>query len=73
MSGKGLREGKENDQADIFNKSRKDQTRFYYSPFFCSLEMSLFPSIFVPLPFLFLYGEYIVRGFSPFRWCFSTL
>ena len=27
-------------------------------PLFVSLEMSLFPSIFVPLPFFSLYGEY---------------
>ena len=28
---------------------------------FVSLDMSLFPSIFVPLPFFSLYGEYAVR------------
>ena len=38
-----------------------------FLPFLVSLEMRLFPSIFVPLPFL--YGEYVVR-FVPSGWCF---
>ena len=40
---------------------------FFFSFFFSlSLEMSLFPSIFVPLPFFFLYMESISYVF-PFR------
>ena len=34
-----------------------------FSPCFCSLEMSVFPSIFVPLPCSSLYGEYVVHFF----------
>ena len=32
---------------------------------FVYLEMSLFPSIFIPFPFYLLYGEYVVRFFLP--------
>ena len=35
----------------------------FFCYFFCSLEMSLFPSIFIPFPFL--YGEYVVRFSLP--------
>ena len=41
-------------------------TRTHVSSFFLSfvsLEVGLFPSIFVPLPFFSLYGEYVVRFF----------
>ena len=33
----------------------------FFSLFFCSVEMSLFPSTLVPLPFFPVYGEYVVR------------
>ena len=32
-----------------------------FLPFFLPLEMSLFPSIFVPLPFYLCIGEYLAR------------
>ena len=45
---------------------------FSFFPFI-SLKMSLFPIIVCTIAVSSLYGEYVVRFFLSFGWCFSTL
>ena len=44
----------------------------FFCYFFCSLEMSLFPSIFIPLSFPFFVWR-VRRTFFPSGWCFSII